>query len=199
MHKCQRDCWSIAWLYAKQYALPRNAIPVPVVLRTQQRAQSPLVDIDYKVTDADDTNVYTAASIFTNASSTMSLSNCLRQITWVEDANRIGPNVTANQTHRLTWNAGADWSVNLGDCRVTVLARDSRTNLLDIHYLSLPADRVMPALMISRSPLTPMTLCRVGRWLLATNDIGIMLTSNRLYGVGGIRRQTIARQRDEYR
>ena len=49
--------------YRDQWAPPRNAISMPVVISKQQRVNSPLVDIDYQVTDADDTNVTVGALI----------------------------------------------------------------------------------------------------------------------------------------
>lgn len=161
---------------------PRNAIPMPRVADIQQRPNSPLVDIDYQVTDADDTNVYAAMLVFKNG--VQSLSNCIANLTCVEGtATNLGSSIAANQPHRVTWNAGADWGVNLGDYRVAVLARDSRPGLLDIHYISLPGDRGMPALRISRSPLTTNDFMQVWWWLLATHDPGISLSSNRIYGV----------------
>jgi DNA-binding beta-propeller fold protein YncE len=170
----------------EQYAVPRNAIPMPAVIAKLQRPNSPLVDIDYRVTDADDTNVTVGLLVFTNSSSTASLSNLLRNPTLVENTQtNLGPGIVANTVRRLTWNAGADWSVNLGNYRVAVMAQDSRTNLLDIHYLRLPADGGMPELKISRSPLNTNDFMQVWWWLLATNDTGIALATNRLYGAAG--------------
>lgn len=169
-----------------QWAPPRNAIPMPAVIGKHQRPNSPLVDIDYQVTDMDDTNVTVGILIFTNSSSSPILGNCLRNPTLIEGTStNLGPGVSANQIHRLTWNAGADWSINLGNYRVAILARDSRTNLLDIHYLALPSAYGMPALKISRSPLNANDFMQVWWWLLATNDTGIRLSSNQIYGVSG--------------
>ena len=73
----------------------------------------------------------------------------------------------------------------MGNYRVAILAKDSRTNLLDIHYLSLPAGNGMPALKISRSPLIANDFMQVWWWLLATNDPGILLISNQIVGTSG--------------
>lgn len=168
----------------EQWAPPRNCLPMPAVLEVKQRPNSPLVDVDYQVTDADDANVHTAMLVFKNAF--QALSNCISSLTLVEGtATNLGPGIASGQTQRVTWNAGADWSVNLGDFHVTVLARDSRPGLLDIHYLNLPPDRGMPALKISRSPLVESDFMQVWWWLLATNDSAINLSSNRIYGVNG--------------
>ena len=171
--------------YREQWVPPRNAIPLAAIVGTRQRSLSPLVDIDYRVTDADDTNITAAVLIFTNG--TQSVSGCLRNPTFVEGtATNIGGGIAANQEHRLTWNAGSDWATTLGSFRVAVLARDSRTNLLDIHYLRLPADRGMPQLKISRSPLLQNDFMQVWWWQLATNDPGIQILSSKIYGVSGI-------------
>lgn len=170
--------------FRDQWAPPRNAIPMPSVISMNQRTDSSLVDIDYQVTDADDTNVFAAALIF--KSGAQSLGNCIRYVTWVEGTStNLGPSTPANQPHRITWNAGADWGTSLADYRVAILAKDSRANLLDIHYLHLPAEKGMPALTISRSPLIQNDFMQVWWWLLATGDTGIALTTNGIIGVGG--------------
>jgi hypothetical protein len=178
--------WFYRYAMREQWAPPRNAIPMPTIVDKKQRPNSPLVDIDYMVTDADDTNVTTAMLIFTNSSVTPSLASCIRNPTFVEGtATNLGPGIAANEVRRLTWNAGADWSVNLGQYRLAILARDRRPRLLDIHYINLLAEHGMPSLKISRSPLNPNDFMQVWWWLLGTNDVGISLSSNRIYGVSG--------------
>ena len=170
--------------FREQYVPPDNAIPQPAVIKVQQRPNSPLVDIDYQVTDADDTNVYACMVGFTNT--TQSLATCLRSMTFAEGTEtNLGAVITANQPHRVTWNVGADLNTKLVDFRVALLAKDSRQKLLDIHYIRLPADRGMPALKISRSPLVPNDFMQVWWWLLATQDAGIRLTGGKIYGSGG--------------
>ncbi len=175
---------SFKMTFRDQWIPPLNCIPIPGVWQIQQRANSPLVDIDYTVSDADDAKVQTAALVFKNG--VQNISNCVRNLSLVEGtATNLGPGVTANQPLRITWNAGADWSTSLGNYRVAILAKDSRTNLLDIHYLRLPAGNGMPALTISRSPLIPADYMQVWWWLLATGDTGIGLSTQRIVGVGG--------------
>lgn len=168
----------------EQWTPPRNSIPMPAVIRIQQRPNSQLVDIDYQVTDADDTNVYTGLLIFTNVA--QSLASCLHHPQLAEGTEtNLGANVTANTPHRVTWNAAADWNTSLGNFRVAILAKDRRQGLLDIHYLRLPADRGMPELKISRSPLIANDFMQVWWWLLAINDPTVRLTDGKIYAVGG--------------
>lgn len=167
-----------------QWAPPCNAIPMPASTGISQRPNSTLVDIDYRVTDMDDETVTSAVLIFTNT--TQTLANCLRSPTLAENTStNLGPDIAANVSHRLTWNAGADWTTSLGSFRVAILAKDSRQKLLDIHYLDLPAEYGMPALRISRSPLIESDFAQVWWWLLATGDAGIRLTSAKVHGNGG--------------
>ncbi len=183
-HMTARELFVFRPSYREQWVPPRNVIPVPMATSVQQRSNSQLVDIDYQVTDMDDSKVYTAALIFKNGA--QAISNCIRNLTLVEGtATNLGPAISANHSHRLTWNSGADWSTSLAGYRVAILAKDSRTNLLDVHYLHLPAGNGMPALTISRSPLIQSDFMQVWWWLLATGDSTIGLSSNRIVGVGG--------------
>lgn len=168
----------------EQWVPPHNSIPLPAVTGVRQRPNAPVVDIDYRVTDIDDETMTTAMLVFTNT--TQTLANCLRTHTLIEGTEvNLGTNIAANATHRLTWNAGADWNTSLASFRVAILAKDSRQKLLDIHYLDLPAEYGMPALRISRSPLIESDFAQVWWWLLATGDSGIRLTSGKVYGDGG--------------
>lgn len=171
-------------VFRDNWVPPRNAIPMPALLQQNQRPNSSMVDIDYRVADADDTNVITAVLVFRNGN--QAISNCLRNLTLVEGtATNLGAGIAANEPHRITWDAGMDWGVSLGNYRVAILAKDSRTNLLDIHYLRLPAGNGLPALTISRSPLNSNDYMQVWWWLLATNDTTIGNSSNQIVGVGG--------------
>ena len=167
-----------------QSPTPRNHICLPLMLSAAQRPNSSLIDIDYQVSDADDSTVSSGILIFKSGS--QSLANCIRNLTFVEGtAANVGPGITANQPHRVTWDAGADWGVSLGDYQVAILAKDSRPNLLDIHYIQLPAGNGQQALTISRSPLIQSDFMQVWWWLLATGDPGIAISGSTIVGVGG--------------
>lgn len=172
--------------YRGQSTIPRNAIPFPAVSSTAQRPNSPFIDIDYQVTDADDSTVQTGLLIFKNG--TQSLANCINNLTLVEGTDvKLGTEIASNQKHRVTWNSGADWTTPLADFKVAILAKDSRQKLLDIHYLDLPAAGGVGPLRISRSPLIESDYMQVWWWLLATHDTGIRLDpTGKIYGVGGI-------------
>ncbi|MCX6864600.1 MAG: NHL repeat-containing protein, partial [Verrucomicrobia bacterium] len=168
-----------------QFVPPNNSIPMPSVTATIQRPNSPFVDIDYEVWDADDATVQTGMLVFKTG--TQSLANCIRDLTLVEGTEtKLGTGIPANQKHRVTWNSGADWATPLADYRVAILAKDSRQKLLDIHYLDLPAAGGIGPLRISRSPLIESDYMQVWWWLLATHDTGIRLDpAGKIYGLGG--------------
>lgn len=182
-----KQLWVFRQAFRDQWAPPRNAIPMPTTRDIHQRSDSSLVDIDYRITDADDANVHSAILIFTNEAETISLGNCLRNPTLVEGtATNLGPDTAANEIHRVTWDPGTDWSVNLGDYCVAMFARDSRPGLLDVHYLDLPAANGMPALQISRSPLNENDYMQVWWWQLAINDPDINLATNQIVSASGV-------------
>jgi len=175
------------FLYAKRELdpVPRNAPSMPEVLGVQQRTNSTIVDIYYQVNDMDDTNTFAGMLVFTNG--TQSLSDCIQPLSFTEGTGtNINTTIPANQPLHVTWNAGADWpATNNSNYRVAIIAKDNRQGLLDVHYLKLPADRSMPALQISASPLIQSDFAQVWWWLLATNDPGIRLSNSVIYGVGG--------------
>jgi hypothetical protein len=84
-----------------------NAIPQPVVLSSSQRPGTGLVDIDFRVDDADDATVQVAAVAFRNGGT--DLSDVIPIKTLVEGtANKLGADVATGQVHRFTWDARAD-------------------------------------------------------------------------------------------
>ena len=168
----------------EQWAPPRNSIPMPAVLAIRQRPQSPLVDIDFQITDTDDSTVQAEALVFKNG--VQAISNCIHKLTWVEGtATNLGSSIAANVPHRVTWDAGADWGIDLGSYRVAILAKDRRQNLLDIHYLRLKDEQGQPKMTISRSPLIQSDFMQAWWWFLANNDSAISITSGRVCGVTG--------------
>jgi hypothetical protein len=152
-------------------------------LNVAQRAGLPYLDIDYCVWDQDSTNLSVAALAFVNGSNT--LGNVLRLNTLVEGtSSNLGPNIAANVTNRLTWNAAADWATDYGNVAIEILANDG-AGLLDFGYITIPSNGPDPALTIDKSPLTQQDLLSLWYWLVATNDPAINLVSGKVYGVSG--------------
>lgn len=163
---------------------PQNTLlPVPGILAVSQRPGTTYVDIDYEVADKDSPAVTVGALAFSGGVN--SLNNLLRLNTFVEGtASNVGANVAANQPHRLTWNAAADWTVDYGEAKFRILANDGRA-MLDHIFINLPADAANPALTIARDPVTQYDLLHCWYWLIATNAAAINLVSGRVYGVDG--------------
>ena len=168
-------------VYRNPPPLPINRIPQPAVLSVEQRAGAPYLDIDYKVIDPDNATVAVAALAFANGGNT--LNDLLKLNTLIEGTvTNIGPAVQANQIHRLTWNAAADWSTNFGQVKIEILAKDNR-DLLDFHFLRIPSNGPDPELVIDRSPLTQSEMLSCWYWLIATNDLAVTLSTGRVVGV----------------
>jgi sugar lactone lactonase YvrE len=173
--------------YARTYrtvlSVPSTAIPMPCVLSAAQRIGTPYLDVDYIVWDPDSTNVQVGALGFVNGGD--SLSNVLRIATLMEGtSSNLGPCVTANTTNHLTWNVAADWSTNVGNVAVEVLANDGR-GMLDFHFITIPSNGANPQVTIDRSPVVSTNLLSCWYWLLATNDAAVTLSTGKVYGVGG--------------
>jgi len=163
--------------------LVRNAIPIPRVEKVAQRVNSTLVDVDYRVTYRDDTTVQVAALALISGDET--LNNVVPIRTLLDGtASNVGSNVAANATHRITWDAGADWGVDFGNVTVNIFAKDGRQGLMDIHFLHMPFDGGT-TLVINRYPIFQKDLLNVWYWLLATGDSRISLASGEIRGVGG--------------
>jgi hypothetical protein len=162
----------------------RNAAPMAEVNQIAQRPNTTLLDIDYKVTDMDDATVQVAAAAFTNNVNTldnMILLNTLMEGTEVN----VGPAMPRDTVHRLTWDVGQDWGADFGNVSVHVFVRDTRSGLMGLHYLSLPADGPVPAMQITRSPLQKTWFLEPLMWLVASKNTSVVFTKTTA-GVGNI-------------
>jgi hypothetical protein len=164
--------------------LSRNAIPNPVVSLIQQREATTVLDIDYRVEDADDAAVTTAALAFPDGDQNILSALPLTTFSEGTEAN-LGEGTATNTRHRISWNAGVDWNVDFGSISVMVLARDSRTFYFDVHLVDIPADGERPALTISRNRLEEYDFTMQWFWLIATNDTSISITDGIIFGQGG--------------
>lgn len=162
----------------------QNAVPNPIVSLIEQRPGTTILDIDYRIEDADDTTVETAALAFPDGNA--SVLNALPLVTFADGTeSNLGPGMAANTRHRISWNAGNDWNLDFGDISVMILARDSRTYWFDVHLIDIPADGARPAVTISRNPLQEYDFTQQWLWLIATADPSISVIGGLIYGVGG--------------
>lgn len=160
------------------------AMPLPYVLGVEQRAGTGIVDIDYRITDRDSSNVYAAALAFVDGSN--DLSRIVRLSSFVDGTEtNIGPAVPTGTDLRISWDAATDWDVELGNVEVEILANDDG-GLLDAHFITIPSNGPDPELTINCTPILEPDMLSCWYWLLATNDAGITLNSSgQVFGVGG--------------
>ncbi|MGD9613500.1 MAG: NHL repeat-containing protein [Kiritimatiellia bacterium] len=160
-----------------------SAVPLPVVLSCEQRAGTPFLDIDYAILDADSPTVSVAVAAFEGGTNSLDHYVHVRTLLDGTEAN-VGTNVPANATNRISWNVAADWQADYVNLKARVMANDGR-GLLDVGFITLPAEGPDAALTISASPLTQVDLLPVWVWLLATSDAAVNLSTGKVYGVGG--------------
>jgi sugar lactone lactonase YvrE len=144
-------------------------IPFPEVISVTQRAGTNYLDITYRVIDNDSSHVQTALLAFVDGGN--DLSKVIVPQTFVgSTVGKLDGNVTTNQNHTVTWNAGADWNVGFGELEMAVLAKDDR-DLLNLHFLTLPStESNSTQLKINRSPILDSDLLNLWYWQLATDD-----------------------------
>lgn len=159
-----------------------NSVPVTEIASVRQRQDTSILDVDYKVIDHDDATVTVYPCAFVNG--TAALANLIPMRTFIDGTqSNVGNGVPTGQVRRISWDMAADWNVDYGDVNVAVLAKDGE--LLDLHFLSMPAVGSNPPLVINRSPLVNADFLPLWFWFLASGDPGIRLTDGKVYGVGG--------------
>ena len=80
-------------------------------------------------------------------------------------------------------NAKATIGDNYAQVKIGILAKDSR-DLLDIHFLALPASGTNPAVTINRDPLQNSDFLPLWFWWLAAGDTNIVLTTGTVFSAG---------------
>ena len=161
---------------------PRE-LPQPVIVNRAQRPGTTLVDIDYKVVDADSATVHVAMLGFTNGS--MDVPDLVLMTNFVENSfTNLGTGIPANQIRRVTWNLATDWNVGFGTFDIHVMAKDER-GLFPFRFIQVPASGGDPAIFVSEKELTNPDLNNSWLWLIATGDPAIRLTNGEVFGVGG--------------
>ena len=167
--------------------LTNNAIPLPDVLAVNQRPGEPLLDVDYLVTDPDDTAVTVRAGAFIlSTNPTPTLADFLPITSFADGtATNIGTSIAVGRPHRFTWNMAsndiASKITDIGSLKVALMARDARA-LLDLHWLSLPGPT---NLVINRVPLFDHDLLPLWFWQLAGGDPNLRLSTGRVDAIAG--------------
>jgi hypothetical protein len=160
-----------------------NAIPLPVVLSSGQRPGTGLVDVDFRVDDADDATVQVAAVAFRDGGT--DLSDVIPIKTLVENtANKLGAGVATGQVHRFTWDARADVAGDFEQVQIEVLAKDAR-GLFNLDYIQIPSEGAQPRLKISKTPLKDGDFLSAWLWLIATGDTGFQLKDGNVLPLKG--------------
>lgn len=159
-----------------------NAIPLPRIVSVAQVPDTTLVNITYRVDDADDASV--TVGILASMTDGDGQTSRLPLATLVNDtAANLGANVPTNTELTVTWDAGVDWGAAFGDVSFDIYVNDGRP-LLGFHMLTLPLPE--GDLNISRSPVNDLELKEAVYYLWATNQ-GVRLDAdNQLVGQGGV-------------
>jgi len=175
------------WVYARGFrsgpAIPVKYVPQPVVMKVVQRPTTTVLDIDYRVIDVDSATNEIFPLAFVDGEK--SLSKVIRINTLLEGTeSKQGGSILTNVPHRLTWNVAADWSVNFGEMKVDILAKDER-EILSFDYITIPAVGPTPALKISRTPYGDNDFLPLWFWLIAKGDSSVNLVGGVVKAVGG--------------
>ena len=161
-----------------------NALPLPSVISTAQRPGTTYVDVDFKVQDADDATVQTAACAWIDGRS--DLGGFVPMRTFVEGTSNVLGNATPSGTNlHLVWNVPADWAGGFANSQIEILAKDGR-GLMDIQYLTIPAYTNLPALVISKTGLTDADALTMWVWLVARGSADLQLTNGVVTGKTGL-------------
>lgn len=172
-------------------AFPPDPIPLTDVLSVSQRNGAPVLDVDYVAADENDSNVtvYAAAFVAATSNAPPTLDGIVPMRTFVEGTStNIGPGMPTGAQRRLSWDMESDGVTNRiaqwGNLKVALMARDRR-DLLDLHFLSIPAIGTNAAMTISRDPLQNADFLPVWFWWLGAGDSNLTLNAGQVIGVGG--------------
>lgn len=167
--------------------ITNDPIPLANVLSVVQRPGTRVLDVDYELTDGNDATLTAYAGAFRVTTNTaLSLSDFHPIRTLIDGtATNLGPGLSTGSVYRLSWDLDADGaSASLGDygqLKASIFVRDGR-NLLDLHFLSIPAVGTNPAVTINRVPLFHHDLLPVWFWWLAAGDTNLVLTTGTVFG-----------------
>ena len=167
-----------------------NALPYAHGSSIAQREGTLRLDVDYTTEDPDTPTLTVYAGAFAaSRNDDPTLNDFVPMRSFVDGtSSNVGPGIATGQTHRLTWDMGADgMDQKLGDhgtLHVKVMARDDR-GLMDFHFLTIPAMGPDPSFEINRVPVTGDELLPCWFWLLASGDAELSLTTGCVSAVSG--------------
>ena len=154
-----------------------NALPLPAIRGISQRAGTNIIDLDFEILDADDSN----ATVGVLAAVNGDFSNPAQWIlptAWVDyTEDKIGTPIETNVVHRVSWEVKGDWVEQTGTLHFEVLAQDARRSQpVDLHFLELPL--AGGSLTISRSPVKADGMVNHYKHQLAMGAGGLSLTTD---------------------
>ena len=153
------------------------------MLAVEQRTNTAWLDVDFKVVHAEASNVTAGALAFINGGD--NLASVVQINTLMEGtAANLGTNVPADTNLRLTWNMGADWSIDYAQIQVEVLSKDNRS-LMGFHWITVPSDGTNASMQVSRAAVPESELLSVWYWFIATHNSDISFTNGTVTGLGG--------------
>ena len=157
-----------------------SAPPVPTIVSAAMREGTTLMDVVYRVDDADDAVVSAYPLAFVDG--VRSFANVIRPATFEEgtEAN-VGASIAANTNHALVWNVAADWAVDLGQVKFEIICKDAR-GLLPFEWLTIPATAGSGEITISQNTPATNEVLNALFYLYASGDPGLELADGVLSG-----------------
>jgi hypothetical protein len=144
------------------------------------RGATGLMDVVFRVNDADDATVKTRALAFIDGQ--RSFAKVIKPTTFAEGTGaKLGDAIAANTDHTLTWNVAADWNISLGQIKFEILAMDGR-GLLPLDWVTIPAANGQPELTISKNAPTDQEVLEALFWQYASGDPGLVVEDGFLVG-----------------
>lgn len=122
-------------------------IPSAVEVKSNVRATDPgVIDIEYMVKSAY-SKAKTRILAFENGE--REFVSMLRPEAFIDDtAKNIGDGIDTFVWHKVSWQATADWGIDLAKVKVEILAKDMSEGLLSFHTVTIPAMNGRPKMIV---------------------------------------------------
>ena len=137
------------------------------ILSCAPRADDPtILDVVYKVISSKPT---IDVRVLAFKDGLRSLENVLRPETFVGGTStNIGDKISANVEHTISWKVSDDWEEELADVSIDILAKTG--DLMDLHFVRIPALGDKPAMEVTVSEITPDAVKNALYWRYADHD-----------------------------